>query len=65
MDKQLKPLTKLSIDEMGRIQNIYGGQGFQRKLKKIITNYASSEAQLNTSIKVVYTLVWGQCTSAL
>ena len=32
MDKQLKPLTQLSIDEIGRIHNIDGGHGLQRKL---------------------------------
>jgi len=32
MNKQLKPLNKLSIDETGRIFDINGGFGFQRKL---------------------------------
>jgi ferrous iron transport protein A len=32
MNKQLKPLTKLSIYETGRIFDIDGGFGFQRKL---------------------------------
>jgi ferrous iron transport protein A len=32
MNKQLKPLTQLSINEIGRVHDIDGGYGFQRKL---------------------------------
>ena len=32
MNKQLKPLSLLSIDEIGKIYDINGGYGFQRKL---------------------------------
>ncbi len=32
MNKQLKSLTQLSEDETGRIYEINGGYGFQRKL---------------------------------
>jgi len=32
MNKQLKPLSQLSIDEIGKIYDINGGYGFQRKL---------------------------------
>ena len=32
MNKQLKPLSQLSIDDIGKIYDINGGYGFQRKL---------------------------------
>jgi ferrous iron transport protein A len=32
MNKQLKPLSLLSVDESGKIHEINGGYGFQRKL---------------------------------
>jgi ferrous iron transport protein A len=32
MNVQLKPLSQLSINEMGRVYDIEGGYGFQRKL---------------------------------
>jgi len=31
MNKQLKPLSQLSIDDIGKIYDINGGYGFQRK----------------------------------
>ena len=32
MSKQLKPLTQLSLNQIGRVYDIQGGYGFQRKL---------------------------------
>lgn len=32
MSKQLKPLTQLTLNEIGRVYDIQGGYGFQRKL---------------------------------
>jgi Fe2+ transport system protein FeoA len=32
MNKQLKPLTQLTINEIGKIYDINGGYGVQRKL---------------------------------
>jgi ferrous iron transport protein A len=32
MSKQLKPLTQLSLNEIGRVYDIQGGYSFQRKL---------------------------------
>lgn len=33
MDEKAIPLTQLPIDKRGRIIRLYGGQGFQRRLR--------------------------------
>ena len=35
MDKQLKQLSQLSVDDIGRVYDINGGYGFQRKLNSM------------------------------